>query len=480
MKKLLTVLISLALLSTFALAGWQHAETVFDFSADDTTVIGTTDPITGDFVYQNSPHGIVVDAEGKIWVQFYMGNTEGFLFNDYTDMDGDGVTTDDTSYYKPVWVFNSDGSMASFSPIKTFDLPGGGTDTFHVYSEYNGAQCGMSLDNDGNVILSSWASIYRFNYQTGECMGRYTATDKSTLTEPVQASDGTIYHSYVLAGARPCIMLDTDLGYVGNAIDTLGYITRSMLVEDADGGGQNLYFGTTWNGWGVPKYYSSNPLFYSFDIVDTLGNYTDFTWQDSTYESIVMWSSSIDWAPDGNILVGCLRQTWAGDLGSRWHILNKETNEIDEYFGTPAPDSAAANPDIYIAGGVNGPRGGYFTDDQTLYTVDFYMWTLDKWTYTTDVKEEPKVANEFRLKQNYPNPFNPTTTIPFVLDKKSAVTLKVYNMLGNEVSTLVDNEVRIAGPHQVEFNALGNPTGMYIYRLSVDGQEQTKKMLFIK
>jgi len=277
-------------------------------------------------------------------------------------------------------------------------------------------------------------------------------------------------------------MLDADMNYVGNAKDTLGYITRSMLVEDADGGGQNLYFGTTWSGWGVPKYYSSNPLFYSFELVDTLGNYTDFTWQDSTYESIVMWSSSIDWTPDGNILVGCLRQGWGGPLGSYWHILNTETNEIEETFGIPVADSIGNAPTDFdpIPGGVNGPRGGCFTDENTVYTVDFYLWTLDKWTYTTDVKEEPKVANEFRLEQNYPNPFNPTTTIPFVLDKKSAVTLKVYNMLGSEVATLVDNEVRIAGPHKVEFNAMGNPTGMYIYRLSVDGKEQTKKMLYIK
>lgn len=86
---------------------------------------------------------------------------------------------------------------------------------------------------------------------------------------------------------------------------------------------------------------------------------------------------------------------------------------------------------------------------------------------------------EFKLLQNYPNPFNPTTVISYTVPEKSNVTVKVYNILGVEVATLVNGE-KEPGLHSVSFNAKGLSSGMYIYELNANGVKQSRKMIYIK
>jgi len=89
------------------------------------------------------------------------------------------------------------------------------------------------------------------------------------------------------------------------------------------------------------------------------------------------------------------------------------------------------------------------------------------------------VPKEFKLEQNYPNPFNPSTTIQYQLPEESKVTLKVYDILGGEVATLV-NEEQDAGYKEVKFNATNCASGMYVYRLSAGNFISTKKMMLLK
>ncbi len=86
---------------------------------------------------------------------------------------------------------------------------------------------------------------------------------------------------------------------------------------------------------------------------------------------------------------------------------------------------------------------------------------------------------EFKLEQNYPNPFNPTTTIQYQLPADAKVTLKIYDVLGSEVTTLV-NEEQEAGYKEVKFNASNLASGMYIYRLTANKYVSTKKMMVLK
>ena len=95
-------------------------------------------------------------------------------------------------------------------------------------------------------------------------------------------------------------------------------------------------------------------------------------------------------------------------------------------------------------------------------------------------KKDPSVElSSFKLEQNYPNPFNPTTQISYSIPVASHVRLKVYNVLGNEIATLV-NEEKPAGEYSVKFNASDLSSGVYIYRLQTDYSVITKKMTLLK
>jgi hypothetical protein len=102
----------------------------------------------------------------------------------------------------------------------------------------------------------------------------------------------------------------------------------------------------------------------------------------------------------------------------------------------------------------------------------------------TDVSEK-EIPGGFTLFQNYPNPFNPSTTIHFSLSSqerdgvRSHASLKVFDLLGREVSTLVDG-VMEPGEHTVEFNGENLSSGLYIYRLNAGGQTLSKSMLLLK
>ncbi|MCK4295788.1 MAG: T9SS type A sorting domain-containing protein, partial [Candidatus Marinimicrobia bacterium] len=471
MRKLLVVLFVLAFV-TFTQAGWNHAETVFNFANDDSMLVGGTGSISGEWWKSSDPHGVVIDAEGKIWIAMHSGygpdqagSTE-FWGRNMADPDSVFM---DTCHYKPLYCFNSDGTPASFSPITMFTFPDGSKDTLYSESYANGSGKGISLDMDGNVLYTAYSTVYLINYQTGAGIARFIPSSLGSMTEAVQDPvNGFIYVGYVVPSNRPIYMLDGDLDLIGNAVDTTKQITRSLAVKTA-GGVTTLYNGTTWSGNGIMTWESADPEFEAFVPVDTLGNLAEYTVGDTTYLDVKMWSSSLDWTPDGNLLVGALRQSWAGPLGSQWWIFDPVNDEYLEHFGVPVDDENANAPDgFYLAGGVNGPRGGFFTDANTVYTIDFYLRTLDKWTWTAAIDNDVVILDKFALKQNYPNPFNPTTVIPFILEKSSIVRLTIYDMLGREIETLLDNKMN-PGNYKINFDATGLASGTYVYRLDVDG-----------
>ncbi|MFO7523840.1 MAG: T9SS type A sorting domain-containing protein [Ignavibacteriaceae bacterium] len=102
------------------------------------------------------------------------------------------------------------------------------------------------------------------------------------------------------------------------------------------------------------------------------------------------------------------------------------------------------------------------------------------WDFSVGVNEENyQIIEEFILNQNYPNPFNPGTIISWQLPAGSWQTLKVFDVLGRELATLVD-EYKEAGYHEVKFNSAGLASGIYYYQLKAGSYVETKKMLLLK
>lgn len=98
----------------------------------------------------------------------------------------------------------------------------------------------------------------------------------------------------------------------------------------------------------------------------------------------------------------------------------------------------------------------------------------------TSVERTPELPTDFVLHQNYPNPFNPTTMISYSIQKSGHVTLKVYNSMGQEVATLVDGFKNASESNKVAFDGSGLANGLYIYKLTVDNHQATRKMILMK
>ena len=156
-------------------------------------------------------------------------------------------------------------------------------------------------------------------------------------------------------------------------------------------------------------------------------------------------------------------------------------------------------------GNSNSPKHYTFTDDKTsevLQNVEgldgklqYRLKQIDldgKYEYSEiiNVETHRKVSlpTQFALQQNYPNPFNPTTVIEYTIpnvetlratSQMQNVTLKVFDILGNEVASLV-NEQKSAGRYEVNFDASNLPTGMYIYKIQAGSFIQAHKMMLIK
>jgi hypothetical protein len=90
-----------------------------------------------------------------------------------------------------------------------------------------------------------------------------------------------------------------------------------------------------------------------------------------------------------------------------------------------------------------------------------------------------QLPSHITLYQNYPNPFNPTTTIEFAIPTSGYVSLKVFNITGQEVATLVNKEL-ILGNHKVEWNPQNLSSGLYFYKLETKGYIETKKLILMK
>jgi hypothetical protein len=311
--------------------------------------------------------------------------------------------------------------------------------------------------------------MYRLNYQTGEGMGKVEPQDGSSLAAPAVDANGNIYTRHVAPGL-PIRIFDTDFNPLGNAVDSARGFSRSFEVS-ADG---NSIYDTGYTTH-VITVYSRQDEFSPYTVADSILKGFDSESLTFNADKTVLWASAGSFNDLPNRFPG-LTTNWQPNTWYGYDVANKSiVGTIEWQFNTPdnpaeRPRGLAFSPDGTIAyatvfGGNDYPAVQKFVKIGT--SVEDGI--TDRWV----------PVETFVLKQNYPNPFNPATTIPFELQQPGEVVLKVYNSLGQEVATLVEERMS-AGQHKITFNASDLPSGMYIYRLQYNGNVAQKRMVFVK
>jgi len=237
----------------------------------------------------------------------------------------------------------------------------------------------------------------------------------------------------------------------------------------------------------------------------TLNNGFNFTLTDALIASS---TAPVDPGPWGlnfmetkNILFVACAASFSSPDGyeySRIYALNPNTGVILDTI-----DCALWNYTIFESyntrqGGAFGTASGFasvynmdFDENFNLYSQSFYGWTVDKWqfsgtlptiplTITGIVKDENTIPQQFNLAQNYPNPFNPATTIEFSLPQDADISLSVYSVTGELVTTLINNSYFTQGNYKLTFDASKLASGNYIYVLTNNDLKLARKMSLIK
>jgi len=153
--------------------------------------------------------------------------------------------------------------------------------------------------------------------------------------------------------------------------------------------------------------------------------------------------------------------------GVQWNVIAATIPANIGLYYWVVPDSPSEFCSVKISDAANLAT---YSTNQNYFSIDGVQ---------TDIQNKNEIPVEYDLLQNYPNPFNPETVIKYLLPISGFVSLKVYNLLGEEIVSLV-NEFKSAGSYEVEFNGKELPSGVFIYRIQAGSYSASKKLLLVK
>jgi len=378
-------------------------------------------------------HGVAVDGNNRLWIGTFSGG---------------------------VFVYNEDGSEFMTLDSTTVEADGGGDSTVFL----TGCR-GLATDNDGNIIYTkSGGTTLKLDPSDGSTLARVELG--LSQGAPMVDDEGFIYTGAVVFGGNPFI----------NVINPATFdVTQTITLDPLAGGfhrgiyvspdGLTLIPGNLAEGVHSLYIYESTD-FINYPLADSIRN-------DNTGKPIFEAQSvTLDRSSDGKFWVS-QDNAYAGTQDVNAIVWFDPRDNTYGYVWMPQDNGDDTD----------GPRGVAFNSDGTvMYTGSFNNGVVYKYTgvFTSLRRHENVVTPEnYTLKQNYPNPFNPTTTIDFTIAKSGKTVLKVYNVLGQEILTLVNKNLS-AGDYSISFDASKLSSGMYIYKLQSGDFTDTRKMTLIK
>ena len=403
-------------------------------------------------------NGIAVDPDGKIWIQSY-------AYASGVDSFANGVKTGVIQVYYP------NGTPASFSPIKVLsgkDQTGAAVvDSLSLGSGY-----GLGVDpSSGNILsIKSSARIWKINYKTGAGIVRYNMPIPgytSSLGTPGADSYGEVFIAPIVPGAAIAI-LNPDFTNAGTVTNATQDYCRACAVS---GDGNDVY----------AAYFSQEKVMHFHSDNGSLGPYAIKDSVVGLAAETAVWGPKTGylWVTSGNVTSGLPAAPY---LAYKWYAINVSTRKVVDSL-------AWYDPQIPPNGNDERPRGIAFNKTgDTAYVACFNSNTQPPSSWVeqfaksgaTSVEQDHNVVpTSYTLSQNYPNPFNPSTQIRFTITQSGATTLKVYDVMGREVTTLV-NETLAPGAYNVKFDATNLSSGTYLYVLTSGGYRLTNKMLLLK
>ena len=162
-------------------------------------------------------------------------------------------------------------------------------------------------------------------------------------------------------------------------------------------------------------------------------------------------------------------------------IAASSTNNSYVYPMIAAVETEGTNATVHFTYLWDKIPGSFVVGQNTKSVDNTYIYNSADFTLTNPVSVggSELIISDFRLEQNYPNPFNPSTTIKYTVAERSNVAIKVFDMLGKEVASLL-NTVKDAGSYEVNFNAQNLASGMYVYSITAGNFTSSKKMMLLK